>query len=412
MASKITWDLRRIYSLLNQLNNPHTRLSAIHITGTNGKGSTSSYIDNILLKAGYKTGRYNSPHLLEPRDSIRINGQITDRQDYRELSDSIYAKIRAADIDASPFEALTALAFYWFDLKKVDVVVVEVGLGGTHDATNVFDKPLASVISSIGLDHEEILGNNVEKIAHEKAGIIKNGSLAVIGPQKELAAINAIKTYLSEEIKVDHVEWVKPAVWDLSSKESGWANLSLKDNYDEPSSSTSTIRLKIPLYGDYQLENVATAVTTIDLLRKKLPQFSKITDMHIFEGIASTKWPGRLQYLDISPLVAKEGKDFSSILRVLLRKGDSFLPVSFSKVEEMFWVKPTETSVLASLANNLELDLDIREAGSLINALNCACEIKEQKGGNIVISGSLYMIADLYRLLKFDENYEFIHGNN
>ncbi|CAG8454462.1 2034_t:CDS:2 [Ambispora leptoticha] len=400
MANRVTWDLRRIYPLLNLLNNPHTRLSAIHITGTNGKGSTSSYIDNILLKAGYKTGRYNSPHFLEPRDSIRINGQITDRKDYRELSDLVYAKSRAADIGATQFEVLTASALYWFDLKKVDVAIVEVGLGGTHDATNVFEKPLVSVITSIGLDHEEFLGNSIEKIAYEKAGIIKNGVLAVIGPQKELAAVNVIKKYLSEKVKVDHVEWVEPAVWDLSSKESGWANLPLKVNYDEPSS-TSTIRFKIPLYGDYQLENVATAVTAIDLMRKKFPQFSKITNSHISEGIVTTKWPGRLQYLDISPLIsgrnqketinviADEGKDLSSILRVLLRKGDSFLPISFSQVEEMFWVKPTDTSLLVSLANNLDLDLDIRETGGLINALNRACEIKEQKGGNIIIAGNL-----------------------
>ena len=179
----MNFGLERIHSLLSELENPHLRLSVIHVGGTNGKGSVTSYIDSILIKAGYKTGRYNSPHFLNPRDSIRINGIPINKESYQRIRNHVEAVNSASNIGATSFELLTAVALCCFDAEEVSIAVIEVGLGGAKDATNVFPSPLVSIITTIGMDHMEILGETIDLIAKEKAGILKPKGKPIFAPQ-------------------------------------------------------------------------------------------------------------------------------------------------------------------------------------------------------------------------------------
>ncbi|KAG9290506.1 hypothetical protein G9A89_002481 [Geosiphon pyriformis] len=450
MSTGIKLELGRIITLLNLINNPHTRFSVIHIAGTNGKGSVSAYIDHILLKAGFKTGRFNSPHLLEPRDSIRINGIPTGNEDFRELLKFISTR---NTVNASSFELLTASAFWWFAKQNIEIAVVEVGLGGRLDATNVFNSPppLVSVITSIGMDHAELLGNSIQEIAREKIGIVKKGGHVVIAPQNEVGAIDTLNRCIAE-MECSRVTWVKPAKWD-KLRSSGWATLCLDDNQkynrklfqlsrDVSASAEPSLNFFVPLKGDIQLENVATAIAAIDQLRKlEQGAFKRISNGHIIDGIASTQWPGRLQYVDISHLVSnrkrrilvdgahnlpaaislrnfvdqeldktkqrhahfifasKKGKDVAAIMKALVRNGDTILPLKFSEVDGMPWVHSCDPSEISAYAVKSGI-LEIKAVDNLNHALQSALELQEQRGGLIVLCGSLYLVADLLRLVQ------------
>ncbi|CAG8465878.1 8606_t:CDS:1 [Acaulospora morrowiae] len=430
---KLTLD--KIYALLKHANNPHLRLSAIHIAGTNGKGSTSAYIDFILLKSNFKTGRLNTPHLCEPRDSIRINGVPITKEDYQKTYSIIKTIDSNHNIGASLYELLVATAYWWFDAQRVDVAIVEVGVGGRLDATNVFDSPILSIITSIGWDHEELLGNSIEAISKEKAGIMKPDCKVIISPQIEEAAMKTLKN-CAIEIGCSHSICVMPAKW--SSQKIGYASLELLDSVP--------IEFHVPLLGDYQLNNTATAVTAIDLLRKTEVRFSKITDDNIKDGIASTRWPGRLQYIDVSSILgnsvtekllvdaahnpqgakllrdfidkllqkkdiqkvhwiyaATRGKDVRKCLDLLLRDGDTMIANTFSKVEDMPWVNCCETEDLVTWTKELNREINISTAKNLVDALQQVYGRYEKEGGVVVMSGSIYLLADLYRLLEINE---------
>jgi folylpolyglutamate synthase/dihydrofolate synthase len=429
-------ELSRINKLLLHINNPHLRLPVIHIAGTNGKGSVSAYVDAILCTAGFRTGRYNSPHLLEPRDSIRVNGAATSCQDHKFALGLVRRANTSAAIGATSFELLTASAFWWFDRQKVDVAIVEVGLGGRLDATNVFTSPLIAVFTSIGLDHMEVLGNTVRDIAREKAGIIKKGCQVVIGPQPEREALETLQT-CAANIGCSQVRCVKQAQWIPSRPK--WAMLRLPED---------CVEYPVPLEGDIQLENSATAVTTIDLLRKSETRFSGITTEHIVNGMATVRWPGRLEWVDVSEIVTGSGivpesdtkvlvdgahnvpaakslrhyvgerlnrsqpvhwvfaskseKDVYKILGTLLRRNDTLTTVGFSKVEGMPWVVPCDPHALADYASKINDGIRVQAANNLPDALRNAVCNAGKRGGKVVMCGSLYLVADLFRLLKIE----------
>ncbi|CAG8732305.1 14238_t:CDS:1, partial [Racocetra fulgida] len=424
MSTSINLGLTRIYSLLDLLDKPYQRLSVVHIAGTNGKGSISAYIDQIIMKSGFKTARFNSPHLIEPYDSIRINGQPIQKNDYDKTYNFINAVNSNNNIGASLFELLTATAIWWFDFQKVDLAIIEVGLGGRLDATNVFESPNLSIITSIGMDHMNFLGNNIEAISKEKAGIMKTGCKVVIAPQIEQVAENTLKKY-SEDIGCSHVVFVKPATW--KSEMVGLASMELLNK--------TYFELFIPLKGDFQLENAATAVLAIDLLRKTESKFSTITNDHIKNGIACTQWPGRLQWVDISNIIkssktlqvlvdgahnppaakalrtyvdkqlqlqnkevtktckvcwifaATEGKDISKILELLMRNGDSLFAVSFTNVEGMPWVKSYDPQVILDCVNSFEQKVNSKAVENLGEALSQAFAGYEKQYQIVVLCG-------------------------
>ncbi|CAJ0650202.1 11527_t:CDS:2 [Entrophospora sp. SA101] len=440
MSSNINLGLSRINSLLQLLGNPHQSLSAIHIAGTNGKGSVSAYIDFILFKAGFKTGRFNSPHLIDVNDSIRINTKPINRTDYQRIFKYIHNINKLNDIGASEFELMTAVAFWWFNYEKIDVAIVEVGLGGRLDATNVFEKTLVSVITSIGLDHADILGDNVETIAKEKAGILKSEDHIVIAPQSEEIINATLLNYCKDNLLSTTIHPVQPANW--GSEESGIASINLSgfNNHLSDDDGNNTLKFYMPLKGDFQLENVATAIKAIDVLRRTDSKFSRITNQHICEGIESTQWfatpptPNSETMMLVdgahNPPAAKElrkyidqyftklkfkkpkvnwvfasskHKSIYDILKCLLYDDDTFTAVNFSKVENMPWVESCDQQELRRIANQVSpniktYSIDDHNLKDSIIFANELC--KEQKGeGIIVLCGSLYLIADLLRIL-------------
>src|SRR3712207_1673115 len=182
--------LDTIRNLLNRLGNPQNRLKFVHIAGTNGKGSTSAFVSNTLVKAGYRTGLYTSPFLERFNERIKIDGIDIGDQELAECVMEVKKKIDEMLEDGlnhpTEFEIITALAFYYFDKMDVDIVVLEVGLGGRYDATNVIDSVLVSAIASISKDHTKVLGDDIESIAKEKAGIIKKGSHVILYGQDKI----------------------------------------------------------------------------------------------------------------------------------------------------------------------------------------------------------------------------------
>ncbi|KAF9110623.1 hypothetical protein BGX27_006116 [Mortierella sp. AM989] len=301
---------------------PHLAFPVIHVAGTNGKGSICAYLSSILHAAGFRVGRYNSPHLITPRDTIQINNQPISQADYEFATEIVKQRDQELNLKSTSFELLTATAFYWFaygrhqtEQERVDIAVIEVGVGGRLDATNVIPRPVVCVIASIGMDHGALLGNTIEEVTFEKAGIIKPGVPVVIAPQSEGERVyktleeKAANVGLSSNMvfKVKAARWIRAD--DVLLPESTpvatsghWAALE------------NGFQIQIPLLGDFQLENAATAITAINVLRGNVSDSEssnngqwaqKITDDVIRRGVKETVWPGRLQWIE-GPKAPKE----------------------------------------------------------------------------------------------------------
>jgi len=293
------YDLRRVDELLARLGNPHLGAKSVHIAGTNGKGSTAAMIASALTASGYTTGLYTSPHLHTWRERIRVNGRLISEEELTALVERLKPEIEAVNQKATygqltTFEMLTALAFAHFKLKEVDFQVLEVGLGGKFDATNVI-KPEVCIITSISFDHTEVLGNSLAEIAAEKAGIIKPGCVVVTSPQPD-----EVNTVIEETCFSHGVELVRVGsniTWQGISSNLNRQLLQVKGRLD-------SYELSIPLLGDYQLGNAATAVAALEVLAIRGVNISKNS---IISGLAQVGWPGRLQILSHRPLLIVDG---------------------------------------------------------------------------------------------------------
>lgn len=297
--SGVVWDTKRVERLLEKLGNPQFAARTVHIAGTKGKGSTSAMIASILKQAGYRVGLYTSPHLLSYTERIRVDGQPIPEADWAALTEKVKPHIEAVNKEGefgelTTFEIFTAMAFTHFRDIKADYQVMEVGLGGRLDATNVI-KPQVCVITSISYDHMEVLGDTLAKIAGEKAGIIKPGVPVVSAPQFP-EAMEVIERVCRERgarlVKVgEEVTW-QPGAFD--EKGQSFRVQGLKREYD----------LKIPLLGEHQLENAANAVAAIEILAGL---GAKIAKKSIQKGLQKVDWPGRLQVLRQKPYVVIDG---------------------------------------------------------------------------------------------------------
>ena len=301
--------LNNIIQLLQHLDNPHKNFKSVHVAGTNGKGSTSHMLASIFQEAGFKTGLFTSPHLRDFRERIRINGEMIPENQVVDFID--HHKTFFEGLGLSFFEMTTGMAFDYFSKEHVDIAIVEVGLGGRLDSTNLIT-PELSVITNIGLDHVQFLGDTLEKIAGEKAGIIKNGIPVVIGEtQMETRPVFEAKAaechspiYFADQIfdcdKI-HIESNRKQEYDL------WKN---NDLYMEA--------CEIPLMGLYQKKNLTTVFCAIDLLRERFG----ITDPMIRDGLANvirnTHLMGRWQILNDDPLtIADTGHNVDGIREVV-----------------------------------------------------------------------------------------------
>ena len=282
--------LKHITMLLQKLGNPQDQLKFIHVAGTNGKGSTCAYIANILQCAGYKTGLFISPYVLDFRERFQINGQWIEKEKLAHYTSIVKAAVETMERQDWPteFELITAIAFVYFLNEGCDVVVLEVGLGGRFDSTNVIKTPLCSVICSISFDHTDILGDTIEQIASEKAGIIKEGGKTVCYPQPFEAARKVIrKTAMNKHnafVLVDPQQ-VRVESESLSGTKMQYRQFSLT--------------LKLP--GVHQPLNAATAIEAI--LQCALP----VPDTAIETGIGQTVFPARCEVLRHQPPVILDG---------------------------------------------------------------------------------------------------------
>ncbi|NLT93964.1 MAG: bifunctional folylpolyglutamate synthase/dihydrofolate synthase [Clostridia bacterium] len=294
----INLGLERIENLLDHLGNPQLKIKTVHIAGTNGKGSTVAMLANILKAAGFKVGVYTSPHLHSYTERISINGINISHSDFAEEMAKVKAVVpqvlKATGENPTEFEILTAMAFDYFSAQKVDIAVIEVGMGGRLDSTNIL-LPEVCVLTGISADHIDYLGPALTDIAREKAGIIKKGIPVVSSRQteevlqviREKAENVGAPLYLTEDCRYTQLSY---SVFGQQ-----FALTTPNKQYE---------KIPLALLGDHQLENAATAVYTIEILRS-LGWF--INDEAIIEGLRTVYWPGRLEYLWLKAPVIFDG---------------------------------------------------------------------------------------------------------
>ena len=297
--SKSTFDLRRMDELLGRVGNPHLKARSVHIAGTKGKGSVAAMIASVLTTAGYTTGLYTSPHLHSYNERIRLDNRLISNEELVALVAKLKPHVEAVNREAkygklTTFEITTAIGFSYFADKRIDFQVIEVGLGGRLDATNLV-KPEVCIITSISYDHMEVLGNTLTEIATEKAGIIKGGCLVVSSPQVD--EVNKVIEEVCLNRKAKLIRVGRDITWHNLGFELNRQLLRVEgrlDNYE----------LSIPLLGQYQLDNAATAVAALEVLTEKGFNISRNS---ITDGLAKVTWEGRLQVLNHRPLVVVDG---------------------------------------------------------------------------------------------------------
>lgn len=299
--------LQNITKLLDILGNPHKGIKIIHVAGTNGKGSTCAMIDSILRSAGFKVGLYTSPYLEVFNERMRVNGENISDDDLARLTDKVHAAVmymRENNLGSpTEFEVVTAIGFLYFKEQSVDFLVLEVGMGGRLDATNVVT-PMVSVITPISLDHQQYLGNTLEDIAREKCGIIKPG-IPVVTSLQEYEAMRVIEEVSNslncKLIKVSNEQ-------ARESCETVYYHLISDDEkglvFDLKTQKNTFPGLKIQLIGRHQLDNAATAVAAIEVLNM---QGIKIKSDAIYSGLRNARWPGRLELISENPTILIDG---------------------------------------------------------------------------------------------------------
>lgn len=405
--------LERIQRLLANLGNPHHQVPVIHVAGTNGKGSVCAYLSSVLTQAGYRVGRYTSPHLVDWTERICLNEQPISVEALQQVLLQVQTAIRSAEESPTQFEVITAAAWLYFAQSKVDVAVVEVGLGGRLDATNVCDRPLVTIITSISREHWQQLGPTLADIAREKAGILKPGCPVVVGPLPPAA--KAVVRSRVVELGCP-VVWVEPAL-ELRTQE----RIAGKMPPPQRRALYEGVEYPLVLQGEIQLSNSASAIAALQILQQL---GWEISEEAIAIGMAKTSWLGRLQWttwqnhdllidgahnpaaaqalrhyvdtLDVKSVTWVMGmlstKEHDDIFRALLRPADQLYLVP---VPDHSSADPDE---LAILAQNICPKLaECRAYSELITALEAAVALPESM---VVLCGSLYLVGDFLRTAK------------
>jgi dihydrofolate synthase/folylpolyglutamate synthase len=323
------FDLGRMVDFLARLGNPHQKYACVHVAGTKGKGSTSAMIVSVLQAAGYRTGFYSSPHLLDYTERIRMDGQPITHERLVEMIDRI--KPVVADVPGlTTFEITTALGLLYFAEEGADVGVLEVGLGGRLDATNVVN-PLVSVITSISYDHTQVLGDTLALIAGEKGGIIKPGRPVVVAPQREEA--RRVLEHLAMERQAPLTQVGVDFLYAAGSHSTTsqtfliWSSAEqmLATEFIETAGRENwqPLRITIPLLGYHQIENAATAYAALQVIGQNgLP----VSEADILRGLAGVHWPGRFEYLRRKPPVIVDSAHNPDSALKLRQALDDYLP--------------------------------------------------------------------------------------
>lgn len=282
---------QRVEALCEALGRPQRSLRVLHVTGTNGKGSFCAIVDAMLTAAGYRVGRFSTPALCEMRETVTVNGESIPEAEFAALAQELLALSEKLPDPPTEFELLTALALKWFDKNNCDLVLLECGMGGLTDATNVIDSPVLSVITGVSVDHTSFLGTTVAEIARQKAGIIKEGRPVLwcgADPEAE-AVIRAVATEKNAPLHTVPRERLTLRSWDLSGTVFDF---------------NGREGLHLSLLGLYQADNAANALTAADLLRSMGWQ---IPEAALREGLKTVRWKGRFEVLSQSPLIIVDG---------------------------------------------------------------------------------------------------------
>lgn len=406
--------MERIEGLLRELGNPEQKIKTIHVTGTNGKGSVSSMITNIILAAGLKAGKFTSPHLVKYNERININGQDISDEEFatvitavKTAADSIVKK--GVCDQPTQFEVLTAAAFLHFYLQKVDYAVIEVGLGGLWDSTNVIT-PVVSVITNVSLDHTDRCGDSVARIAMQKAGIIKEKVPVVTAAEGEEALGPIVTMAMFKEAPVYLYGKAFHGTEVTSSMAGQTFTLHAGDFYH------SDYEIKLP--GEHQIKNTSVAIVAAKLVSK---QDSRINEIALHMGVANTLWPGRLELINQNPAVILDGAhnpDGALALRKALDKYYPNQPVQFvfgmmgdkdmqSVIKTLITEKDTVHTVMVSNNNRAATAEALTEligsnAVAESNLMTAYGKALEQAGhdGIVCVCGSLYLVGEFKGLMQ------------
>ena len=298
--------LERSYELLERVGRPDRQLRFVHVAGTNGKGSTCAMIESMLRAAGYKTGTYPSPYIEDFRERIQVNAEPIPADALCKLTESVKTEADKMDDHPSQFEIITAIGMLWFAENDCDIVVLEVGLGGAYDSTNIIDAPEAAVITNIGLDHTEYLGDTLAEIARTKCGIIKSGSDVVAYPNSK-DVTDVIEAACKEKgCRLEFADFgrAEPLEADIDGQSFLWKD---KSGCEAPAPglpALPALSVHTPLIGGYQLRNAAVALTVIETLRRR---GWEISDDAIIKGMKNVAWPARFEVLGKDPVFILDG---------------------------------------------------------------------------------------------------------
>ena len=391
------FDLENMRKICKLANLDLKRLRVIHVAGSNGKGSTCAFISAILNEAGYKIGLYTSPHLVEPTERMQINGAKISEKKFAELAMQFREVIEANSISASEFEALTAMAFRHFIDEKVDFLVAETGLGGRLDATNVLESAV-SVITSISLEHTQYLGSTIEKIAAEKAGIIKENSIAVAS--QENAGIKIIR----ETARAKKCKIIMPK-FKINSLNADGGKFDLAKPIELRG-------LEIKMAGEFQCEKAALAVCAVPALSEK---GILVPENAIRNGLKKTLWRGRLEKIKEKPIVlldaAHNPEGWEKLFEALpLYKYEKLIVVfgamadkdvsSIGKEFAKRWAQVIFTKAESERAQEPEKLLEKIGVEEIAVPAERAIELALKKAGKndlVLITGSIYLIGEAYR---------------
>ncbi len=397
--------LERINALLEELGNPHHHLKVIHIAGTNGKGSVSSIVSKILETAGYKTALFISPYIIDFRERMQINSQYISENEYAELCTTVKnaAERLPGDLHPTEFELVTAIALLWFSRQKCDVAVFETGLGGRLDSTNVFEKPLATVITSISMDHMAVLGDSLSEIAAEKCGIIKNDCVVITSPYQPDEAMAVIKntSNLKNALlivpEINSVEIISDTVFG-----SEFVYLGLK--------------IRQPLAGTFQIENTVIAIEAVKQCGLC------VGDNDIVSGIKNVRHPARFEVISSEPLVILDGahnvggaKALSDSLKKYLggkhlfgicgmlkdKEYEKALSCLTPLFDEIITVTPPNPRALSAHELKKQLESSVKKITTAdVNKELIPAAVSKANGRPVIIFGSLYLAGEIYKYLE------------
>lgn len=400
--------LERTIELCRGLGDPQKELKFIHVGGTNGKGSVSSMLSSVLTEAGYRVGLYTSPYILEFNERMRVNGKNIDNERLALLTERVKTVADKMTDSPTEFELITAIAFLYFKEENCDVVVLEVGMGGRLDATNIIDSPLLSIITGIALDHTAFLGDSIEKIAGEKAGIIKKSSVALWGGEDGIAeaVIRDSASIMQTKLYKTDYSALKIKSYDLSGTVFDYRG---REN------------LKISLLGEYQPRNASIVIDAIDLLNER---GLSVSEEALTTGLWRAAWPARFEVIGRDPTVIFDGahnpqgvraavnsiKAYYGSKRVVILTGvlsdkdyQSIVNTVCEVASSVYTLTPDNPRALAGSALAeiyRSRGIKATHCSSVDEALKMAVEEAEATQTALICLGSLYLYTEVFSAYK------------